>query len=44
MDTMKHTDYVAPRAEVKGSFPTTPLAISGNIGDLPANPVYEEEF
>ncbi len=44
MATMKHTDYIAPRAELKGSYPTTPLAISGNIGDMPAVPVFEEEI
>ena len=44
MDTKKHTEYIAPCVELKGSFPTTPLAISGNLGDMPANPVYEEEF
>lgn len=44
MDIMKHSDYIPPRAEIKGVRPLAPLAISGSIGDMPATPVYEEEF
>lgn len=44
MDIMKHSDYIPPRAESKGVRPVAPLAISGNLGDMPATPVYEEDF
>lgn len=44
MDIMKHSGYIPPRAEIKGVRPVTPLAISGNIGDMPAIPIYEEEL